>query len=94
MAENTMMKKYVLDVKLGRDTDINIDHAPDVTDEEFEKVLVELRKLDFSQFKFRPVNQFYVADFVKYLTKELNNIGTVIRCEQIEQFRLVFAFMA
>lgn len=88
------MKKYTLFVKFGKSTEISIDHAPDVTDEEFEKVLIELRKLNFDQFKFRAVDQTYVKDACNYIAKELNNIGKVIHAQQIGEFESAFAFMA
>ena len=88
------MKKYTLFIKFGKSAEINIDHAPDVTDEEFEKVLVELRKLNFDAFKFRPVDQTYVKDACDYIANELNNIGKVVYAQQISEFESAFAFMA
>lgn len=92
-----MMKKYFLDIKFGRDTKIDIDKAPDVTTEELEKVLVELRKI-FEKaehnFKFRMVDQRYVSDFCNFLNIELRNVGIVVRIEQIAQFEICVAFMA
>lgn len=91
------MKKYVLDIRFGAEAKIDIDHAPDVTTEEFEKVLDELRKIMdtiLPEFRFRAVDRLYVADISGRLVKELNNIGKVVRAEQIEEFRVCFAFMA
>ena len=93
------MKKYVLDIKLGKNTKIDIDHAPDVTEEEFMKVVDGVKKFmdsdDFvKKFKFRAVDRLYKMDFERFLVGELNNIGKVIRHEWIEEFRLCIAFMA
>ena len=91
------MKKYILDIRFGAKAKIDIDHAPDVTNEEFEKVLDELRKIMdtiLPEYKFRAVDRFYIADISERLVKELNNIGKVVRVEQIEEFRVCFAFMA
>lgn len=91
------MKKYILDIHFGAKAKIDIDHAPDVTNEEFEKVLDELRKIMdtiLPEYKFRAVDRLYVADISERLVKELNNIGKVVRAEQIEEFRVCFAFMA
>lgn len=92
------MKKYVIDIHLGKNTKIDIDHAPDVTKEEFEKVLSEIKSFmddDFTKkFKFRMIDRFYRQDFEKLFIKELNRIGKVIHNEWIEKFRLCIAFMA
>ena len=75
------MKKYVIDIQLGKNTKIDIDHAPNVTKAELEKVLAEIRT-------------FMNGDFESFLLKELNCIGKVIHCEWIESNRLCIAFMA
>lgn len=92
------MKKYVIDIQLGKNTKIDIDHAPNVTKAELEKVLAEIRTFmngDFEKrFKFRMIGMFYKKDFESFLLKELNCIGKVIHCEWIESNRLCIAFMA
>lgn len=92
------MKKYVLDIKIGTNTEIDIDHAPDVTEEEFMKVIEGVKKFmdsDFiKKFKFRAIDRLYKMDFERFLVSELNNIGKVIRHEWIEEFRICIAFMA
>lgn len=92
-----MMKKYVLDIRCGKDTNIDIDKAENVTTEEFEKVLDGLRNIMntfLPKFKFRPIDELYMKEFEDGMTKALNNIGKVIYVERMEEFRICFAFMA
>lgn len=91
------MKKYTLDIKFGMNTNIDIDHEKNVTDEEFEGLLKSLRPI-FEKLtndtKFCVVDQKLINNFMHKLMVELNHIGKVIYFEQIAQFEVCIAFMA
>ena len=87
--------RYVLSVKVGRDIKCEIDHGPGISDEEFEQVLVELRKILGSlehNFKFKLINDKLIADITCFIVDGINKFGKVVDHQRASETEVLFAF--
>lgn len=85
-------RRFVLDVKISANTDIDIDCSPDTTNDELELVLKRLRKLDFTKFTFKIVNNHYAEEIASYILQEVSAFATIIKADFIEDKRFMIAF--
>lgn len=85
-------RRFILDIKIAAETNIDIDCSPDTTTEELQSVLNELRKLDFTKFKFKIVNNYYAEELAKYITDEVKKFGIIEKADFIKDKELMIAF--
>lgn len=86
-------RKFVLDVKTGAETNIDIDCSPDTDSEELSIVINELKKMDFKKFKFKIVNLKYTEEIAEYIAKFVQTFAIVDSVKMASDKELFVAFI-
>lgn len=85
-------RRFILDVKIGADTQIDFDCSPDTEQDEFNLIVSKLKELDFKKFKFKIVNEHYAIDIATYIKDFISKFGTIEKIEFIQALELMIAF--
>lgn len=86
-------RKFVLDVKTGAETNIDIDCSPDTDSEELTIVVNELKKMDFKKFKFKIVNLKYTEEIAEYVIKFVQAFAIVDSVKMASDKEFFVAFI-